>query len=301
MRRINYCLLLCLMCVSAMKCVAQNAGSLSVGLSPGYRNDLLTWSIAGTLDGTDPNIYSELQWTGLQSVGLNFDGNYQLTNRIILKAAALKARIVAGKVSDYDYQEDNRQYESFAGLFDADKGSMVDINAAIGYQLIKKESIILNLYAGYGLSRQNLFLRDNKGVYNAQLNSTYDTKWQGALASAEAVFNLTGRFYLAPSFTYHQLKYNAKGNWNMIPDFEHPVSYRHNANGFAVVPALRIGYQFNNRLQFNINANYHYYETGKGIDMLYLTNGQRPKTQLNGVNFQGYMLSAGINYRIINK
>ncbi|RVU02999.1 hypothetical protein EOD41_03430 [Mucilaginibacter limnophilus] len=287
--------------VNCLIALAQDKGALSIAIGPNHGNDNLTWSIAGTLEGTDPNIYSELKWTKVKSIGFNANATYQLTKRFKLKVALLKAYIVAGRVSDYDYQLDNRQYVSFEGLFDADKGSVTDVSAAAGYQFIKKENWQFNLYAGYGINREHLFLRDNNGKYDARLNSTYNTRWHGPLAMAEAVINISMKLSAIPSIIYHQISYSANGNWNMIDDFEHPVSYRHTAKGFGIMPALQIGYQLNNQFQFYVNGGYHYYETGKGIDKLYLNNGQRPETQLNGITLKAYMVEAGVKLTFVTK
>jgi hypothetical protein len=45
-----------------------------LGLSTGYRVDDFSWSIAGNISGTDPNVLSELTWSDLETLQATVSG-----------------------------------------------------------------------------------------------------------------------------------------------------------------------------------------------------------------------------------
>lgn len=274
----------------------ENTKKFSLSISTGYRQQDFRWSIAGTSDGKDPNVYSELIWKNLKSVSYNLNLEYKLNKKILLQASLSRSAVFSGKVSDTDYQKDNREYTSFYGLFDSNKGSAVSLEGCVGYVLLNHSGFRIIGYAGYGFKKQYQFLLDNEGRYDSNLKSTYDHQWQGVMGSIKATIFVSNHFSVEPDFTYHQVKYTAKGNWNLITDFQHPISYTHTANGFGLEPAITVNYHFNHSWELFTKGQYEAWETGKGIDILYRMNGQQPKTQFNGASSNGIYLSVGLKH-----
>ena len=266
---------------------------LQLDLSTGYQREDLKWSIAGNLDGQNPNIYSELQWkkVGGQSIGAALQWNFW--NKLMLMGAYQHVSIQSGTVRDNDYTGDNRTNPAYDQLFDADKGFTRDLAIGLGYKLIDNETFSLTPYAGYSASKQSLHLLDRSGQY-ADLNSTYDTDWKGAFVKAIAGLKLSKKLTATATIAYHQADYNSKADWNLIPSFQHPVSYRHTAKGYGIAADASVAYNITKNIAVNLGGGYFTWQTGEGIDELFLASGGSDKTQLNDVNRKGYKLSVGV-------
>jgi hypothetical protein len=270
---------------------------LQLDLSTGYQREDLKWSIAGNLDGQNPNIYSELQWkkVGGQSIAASLQWNFW--NKLMLMGAYQRVAIKSGTVRDNDYSGDNRTNPAYDQLFDADKGFTRDMAIGLGYKLIDNETFYFTPYAGYSASKQSLHLLDRSGQY-ADLNSTYDTDWKGAFLKAIAGLKLSKKITATAALAYHQADYNSKADWNLIPTFQHPVSYRHTAKGYGIDASAGLQYAVTKNIGINLGGGYFTWQTGEGIDELFLSSGGSDKTQLNGVDRNGYKLSVGlvVNY-----
>ena len=99
---------------------------------------------------------------------------------------------------------------------------------------------------------------------------------------------------LETQLSYYQLNYHAKANWNLIAEFQHPVSFTHSAKGYALTSKLNLSYTVTARTSLLLGGTYSYWTTGKGTDTLYLANGNINTTILNGVNRNGYGVTFGI-------
>ncbi len=268
----------------------------NVSASSGFFREQFKWSIAGTPGGTDPNIYSELIWKDLQGLVARLGLNISLDERFVVQVAWSECFITSGKVTDTDYQQDNRNYVSFYGLFDSDEGSVRSANGLVGYRFYSKLRNNFTFYLGYSAEQQNLYLLDHSGIYDADLRSSYRTMWRGPLIKLEAEVSLSRKLGISPAISYHQLSYHAKGNWNLISEFEHPVSYRHHANGYGTDVSCLMNYKLSNRWKLFAVGEHRYRETGKGVDMVYRVNGQRPETQMNGVLMRSVFITGGISF-----
>ncbi|TFF40089.1 hypothetical protein [Mucilaginibacter psychrotolerans] len=266
---------------------------LQLSISTGYQREDFKWSIAGNQDGQNPNIYSELQWKKLggQSVAASLQWNFW--GRLLLTGGYERTAIQSGTVRDNDYNGDNRSNPAYNQLFYADKGFTRAIIAGLGYKLINTDVFSLTPYAGYRAGKQSLHLYDRSGQF-ADLNSTYDTDWKGPFVKALAQLRLTKKLSTSASVTYTQADYKAKADWNLIPSFQHPVSYRHTAKGYGLDAGAGLQYAITKNIDVVFGAGYFTWQTGKGVDELYLTSGQTEKTQLNGVDRKGYKISAGV-------
>jgi hypothetical protein len=126
------------------------------------------------------------------------------------------------------------------------------------------------------------------------LNSTYQAKWNGPYIKLKSSVKIIPSLKLAADVNYNQVNYGGKGDWNLIEDLQHPVSYRHSAKGYGVNAGAKLIYDITNHVAVNIGYTYFSWETGTGNDQLYLTSGQTDKTQLNGVFRKGFEVVGGM-------
>ncbi|WP_133300223.1 hypothetical protein [Mucilaginibacter terrenus] len=275
---------------------AQTVLKVQFDMAVGYEQQKLDWSIAGNSQGQNPNIYSELKWKKLGGIALSAGAQWNITGRFMLMGSYSHSAISAGTVTDNDYSSDNRTNRVYNETFDADQGFSRSVAGGLGFILIDNNRFGLVPYVGYGTSKQSLHLLDRSGQF-ADLNSSYQTNWKGPFVKLAAVAKLLSRLSLKADFRYNQADYNAKADWNLISTFQHPVSFRHTAKGYGLEGNTSLAYQLVKRFAINLGAGVYHWETGKGIDELYLSSGTAEQTQLNSVNRSGYRLFAGVIFK----
>lgn len=262
----------------------------------GYQQENFSWSIAGNSSGTNPNIYSELIWKNLSGPLAGAELEFNIWRSFWIRSSISRLFIVSGKVTDMDYQGDNRTNRSYYGAFDSDKGNSFSWRTTLEYKIPLTASISLSPAIGYVYHIQSLYLlSDNAGLGNNKLRSTYATNYEGATIGARAAFILTKKFSLEPSLYYDQIKYHGKADWNLITTFEHPLSFEDIANGYDIKTGIKANYSWKDYCSFFLAGNYFYSNTGTGTDRLYQTNGQQPLTQFNGATRHFWAIKAGIS------
>ncbi len=279
----------------------------TLSLASGYRVDKLKFNIAGLL-GT-PNVLSELTWTDLEAAELSLAFRWRPESGFYLRGGIDYGWIQSGDNQDSDYYGDNRTEEFSRSYADSD-GSLIDANAAIGYRFeLASTSNFFRLGVapvyGYSVHIQNLNMTDGVQVVTEDgtglgpfsgLDSSYDTRWDGSFVGLDLDLALGTRHELTWSFEYHWLAYEAEANWNLRSDFEHPVSFRHEANGRGLI--ARTGYRFRcfSNAWLGLNLNYRKLETDSGYDKTFFADGTSLITPLNEVIWESW--SAGLSLSV---
>ncbi|MFD0793634.1 hypothetical protein ACFQZX_08390 [Mucilaginibacter litoreus] len=270
-----------------------DSSRLQITASGGYEQLNLKWSIAGNINGEKPNILSELRWKNVAGSVINGSLNWRLWKRVYAIAGYSRVFIKAGTVTDDDYNGDNRTNQIYHDLFNGNLGFARHWLAGAGYCLVNKGPLTLCPYIGYSENTQSLHILDRTGN-SPDLNSTYETRWKGPFIKVLATYALYDKIQFNGIINYQQSVYSAKANWNFIQTFQHPVSYRHTANGYWLTAGLSCSYIFNHQLSFMIGAEQYYAKTGNGTDELFLITGPSQKTQLNNVSLNGYRIFGGL-------
>jgi hypothetical protein len=264
--------------------------------SSGYYTENFDWSIAGNINDRYVNILSELRWKKIKAVQLNVNGEYNFLKGLFVKGNLSNAFITSGKVSDTDFGKDNRQDTLFHDTFNSDQGNITSWDAVIGYKIPIAKKYSVAPFVGYGINAQSLFVLRDYGNITGNLKSTYDTKWNGLTMGLSFTIPIHDKIIITAQSTYRQLNYSAKANWNLIEDFEHPVSFRHKAKGYGLQNSFGVQYLFNEKISVSLNGQLGHWTTGKGTDTLYRTNGEVNVTQLNQTHRNSATLGAGIQF-----
>jgi hypothetical protein len=118
------------------------------------------------------------------------------------------------------------------------------------------------------------------------------------MVRGEGAFSLSRRWQVVADATYHQVNYHARADWNMIPQFAQPVSFRHKADGYGIEADAGLRYKAGRRIWLGAGGGYFNWQTGTGIDELYLAAGGSDQTQLNGVIRKGWRCKLGVEIGI---
>ena len=279
-------------------------------LGGGYRVDDLDWSIAGNINGNNPNVLSELTWDDVESYQVGFHGNIVWPNVIALRGYAKYGWIFDGDNQDSDYLGDNRTLEFSRSNNSTDDDDVWDVSLAIGYPFRFGQTILgtFTPLLGYSYHEQNLNITDGNqtipplGPFPG-LDSSYETEWYGPWIGfdlrfkAHEITTFAHRFETYFYYEYHWADYNADANWNLRDDFAHPKSFEHDADGNG----WKIGAGFNLWLHrnwaLNFNCDYQEWSTDSGTDRVFFSDGRVAVTKLNEVNWTSYALSLGVSLR----
>jgi hypothetical protein len=264
---------------------------IEISFVPKYLHQDFKWSIAGNLQGSSPNIYSELTWHNLQAGSVDIMVKWNFINRFIASADMSWALNIDGHASDIDYNDDNRNNPTFVAHVLSRKGNAIATNAALGYQIINSRFFRLTGFLGFEIHRQFYHLSDDFA-----LNSSYKAQWSGPFIAFEPQFLIAEICKIDLNLSYYQVDYSATANWNLIEEFQHPVSFKHAAYGFGIETGIGLRFPITQFFDIYTAATYGHWSTGKGIDTLYLRSGEVRKTQLNDVTRLSWTLGIGASF-----
>lgn len=281
-----------------------NDFDFAVYLQPGYRIDDIRWNIASPT-GT-PNILSELTWDNVESAQLKAGFGIQTPWHVVLQGSAAYGRIFSGKNQDSDYFGDNRTLEFSRSNNRTDAGNTLDLSTGIGYQFAFTEAaqknpwLTLTPLFGYSYHEQNLKITDGVQTIPAYdpfpgLDSRYDTIWRGPWIGFESTFQAMDNLDFFGNLEYHWVSYEAKANWNLRSDLQHPVSFRHDADGYGVTLSAGGRYHFNALFSLSLSLDYQYWLADEnGIDTVYTSRHGVLTTRFNEVKWNAFGVNLGI-------
>lgn len=262
----------------------------------GFHQVDLKWSIAGDINGENPNVLSELMWENLSGPMTGFRLNHQLTKSLSATLDFNFAAITKGFVTDADFAADDRKQNFYNQLFKSDKGADVSLKATLAYKLLTTKNVIVSPFLGFELRKQQVFLFDIVPLAERYLNSSYKNIWQGGIFGINTYLSAK-TFSINLSLAGSYLSYNAKAKWNLIPQFAQPISFKHKTKALSLHGNVDAKYALNKNFSATINMGYLYAKGLKGTDEAYYVLNSSIKTQLNEVKSSNYEIGAGFNYQ----
>ena len=265
---------------------------VQLSFSTGRQQEDFRWSIAGNNNGGDPNVLSELKWKNISGQDYSASFKWNVWRRFVIIATYNRVIVNSGSVSDMDYSADNRTAPVYAENFSDNKGYTSASSTGAGYIVFNDKLFSLVPYLGYAINTQALYLVDLTGQFPG-LNSSYTANWKGVFLKVTSSVKVMRALKFSADVTYNQVNYNADGDWNLINEFQHPVSYSHTAKGYGLNIYGWLIYNVAPHEAVDIGYGYFNWQTGNGNDLLYLASGQVDKTRLNGVLRNGYEVAGG--------
>lgn len=289
--------LLCLIFFLFFDASAQeNPHKWSVKPYIGVQQSRFDWSIAGNAKGTNPNVLSELIWEKLRGPSYGLDISYNIIEKLSVKVANQYSNITKGEATDTDYADDNRQGAFYYDLLNANKGYLYNIDLQLNYKLLKLGEFSINPIVGLSYNQQKFYLLESaSNPASNGLNSTYEARYKGFDFGGEFVLK-TRAFIIGATILGGFYKYSAKANWNLIPDFEKPVSFTHKANSFALSGDINLSVPLNKHLNIEADYKINNINTYSGVDKAYFNNRNTEETQFNGASFRKNAVFVGLKF-----
>ena len=268
-----------------------------IEISSGASIQSLAWSISGNAQGQNPNILSELKWDGLKGIDFMFNPRWKLVSDLQFSLPFGFCSIIAGRVTDSDYEGDNRASRVFFFESSCNNGSAYSAFPNLGWPFFLTSNFVVVPRIGFVFHSQHLFLKNDFPSFDEKpLNSSYIARWAGPGFSVETLLTLFCRMKMGYTINYHQIRYVAKANWNLIESLAHPVSFTHEARGFGLEQVLVVRYPARKGLELVFRFNSSHWSTGYGIDKLFKADGSSVLTRLNDVSRYETKASLGLNF-----
>ena len=280
---------------------------LSFQIEGGYRTDDLDWNIAGNLQGSSPNILSELTWEDVEIYQLKIKGKFDVGDggslpfTTFVKGEFGYGWIVDGDNQDSDFEGDNRTLEVSRSTNSTDGDDVIDLSFGFGFSFhFLKDKLSLSPVFGFSYNEQNLNITDffqtipPAGPFAG--TSTYKTEWKGLWAGFDIKYLPTTKFSLFGSFEYHWGDYEAEADWALRPDFAHPRSFIHEDDFSGISVSGGASYDLTTKWSCGINATYLKWKTDVGTDRTFFADGSTSETQLNQVNWESLAVMVSIAY-----
>lgn len=269
-------------------------------LTNSYRVDNLNWNIAGDIYGNNPNILSELTWTGLKIYQLKASAEAFINNFSIQGSLDI-GWILDGDNQDSDFSGDDRTGEYSRSNNSTDDDNVWDTALGFGYRFwLWSGRVGITPLAGLSYHKQNLRITDGfmtippSGPF-ADLDSTYRARWMGLWIGLDLLLTLGGKSTIFTSFSYHRADYFARADWNLITMFAHPISYTHEANAAGFVLSAGLDLLLIGFYSLKVGLDYQHWHTAAGVDRTFLSNGYMYPTRLNEVNWNSLAFTAGLS------
>jgi hypothetical protein len=284
-------------------------------LTAGFRTDKLNWSIAGNLQGNNPNVRSELTWSDLSIYQLKLANRTVIKDRVYIRGYLDYGMVVSGSNQDSDYNGDNRTQEFSRSLNGVDGNAVWDGSVGIGPRFSFFESTLVACpMLGYAVSEQDVNIVDGYQALTAPplttpigpiagLDSRFQTRWKGPWLGVDLFFLIpsTGTPFskVGIMFTgeYHWVDYDAEANWNLRSDYAHPVSFTQDAEGSGYAAGASILFEMKRRWGFHAGMNVREMKTDAGVDRTYYVDGTTHDTRLNEVGWRAFTFEAGVSCR----
>ena len=287
--------------------------AVTFDLSAGYRTDKLNWNIAGNLQGSNPNVRSELTWSDLSIYQLKLANRTVIKDRVYIRSYLDYGTVASGSNQDSDYNGDNRTQEFSRSVNGVDGNDVWDGSVGVGPRFSFFEStVVVCPMLGYAVSEQDLNIVNGYQAYTAPplttpigpitgLDSRFQTRWKGPWLGVDLFFSIPGTeapfTKVGVIFTgeYHWVDYDAEANWNLRSDYAHPVSFSQDADGSGYMAGAAVMFEMRNRWGIHAGMNVKEMTTDAGLDRTYYADGTTGDTRLNEVRWRSFTFEAGVS------
>ncbi len=279
----------------------------------GYRTGKFRWSIAGD----EQNVLSELTWDRLQILRVDLGGDLVGDERWTFKGNVSFGSVLSARNRDSDYAGNDRTLEWSRSYADAGGSEVWDAAVGFGYRFSffstgLEPTFTVTPCGGYSYHRQlwrmtdgNLTISDSDlaprpvppvGPF-PDLDSSYEATWQGPWVGVDLWWDAGGRSRVLGRLELHRADYDAVADWNLRSDFQHPVSFEHDADGRGVLVEAGWIVEISLRTKLRLGLEYQDWTTAAGTDTIYFFDGTVETGKLNEVVWRSQSITAGVTYR----
>jgi len=288
-----------------------------VVFSAGYRQDKLSWSVAGLSD--TPNSLSKVQWTGLDIWEIKGQFDLLLCNRIYIRGYADYGKIYHGHNRESDFGGKNGIHELSRSKATSDRGEVFDFSCGMGYQFhfgdwfgLLDTDWTLSPMAGYSYHEQHIQDRNGVHVINRRFTDSgdeislgslgpfpghhnkYRSKWKGPWAGIDTCFLIGCNWELFGSFEYHWAHYHAVEHYNLKKEITKDFRQRAD-NGHGYLLQVGTCYDFWRAGFVRLTYTYQSMRSDSGEDHTFFKTGHLNRT-FKGADWHTWSILADLGW-----
>lgn len=269
--------------------------NLQMSVGTQFSLSKLDWSIAGTINGTSPNVLSELKYDKILTIGPELKMLYSVSPKVLIEVNYQKGITLSGKANDRDFAGDNRTEVTYDESFDSNKGSQSYYKIAVHYCFLQLTKLAFSARTNFSQNQHTFYLL--KETF-PELNTTYASRWRGIALSLGANYTINNKTSIVSEVSYSFLKYTSKANWNLIKEFQHPLSFKQRANGNGWLIKAQIERDISNRFKLYLDVQTSALFSTNGTDIAYYKHQESKSTKFNGANYYLKSISFGLTWNI---
>jgi len=277
--------------------------TLSIQPKIGYAISKTSFNISGNESGKNPNVLSELIWdpTNALEYGIEIKFSHK---KFVINGEILLNKTLSGNVTDFDYDGDNRTLPYTELYLSNHKGTGNTFKIQPGYDWSLQENLSLVTYLSFDHSSRSLFLlndknwRSNDRNYISGLNSYYKYKFPNYGAGIALNYDFNENWSTQVAIEGYLSNYYAYGNWNLIENFEKPVSYEHKGNGKKMFTTAGLSYAISSNTRLGVQYNLGHFNVKNGKDYLYHKEDGVLRTRLNDANETKHSFLLNLRYSL---
>jgi|SRR5690606_5647635 len=269
---------------------SQNLGKLTASVSGASAVNNMRWSIAGDINGEEPNILSELDYRNNISIGTSLGLHYEIQKYLKLYASYTFLNTLSGEVTDTDYASDNRSEPTYFAKFNNKGGTINTFYVNILSSIYIDKKYIFNIGTHSFIYNQRFRMLSPK---DPLLNSSYVYRTRGLgfnISRQIGYYNMIFEPYILLS----SIRYSSYGTWNLIEDLEQPKSFVHKARGENISYGLKTNKRIGESLEICLNFFHIKERTHHGLDKVFFKNRTQYVTRLNGAVMRTNVLEVGL-------
>lgn len=271
-------------------------------LGAGYRQDNLSWSIAGG----GVNVASEVDWKDMVIAQLRAAARLNLGGGWLVRGSYSTGVVKSGSNRDSDYAASDRTQE-YSRSDSKAGGAVRDLSIGLGrkfrlFDLADDGAFYAAPLMGVSIHQQSLTMYE--GIQTipangsiADLQNSYSTQWKGSWVGMDALLDLGWSISLNCTAEYHRADYSAEADWNLRRDLAHPVSFRHDAAARGRLLSAGASYRVSRNFLLNASHERQRWNTYPGYDQTYFSYGVVSYYTLNPVSWDSTTYSLNAVYQ----
>lgn len=277
------------------------AFGIAIKYSPYLQENNLSWSIAGDLQGKNPDVLSELTWRDVKMSGLRIELAQEFSEKVYLQSKVVCGLLFDGINQDSDYSGNGRTQEFSRSLNQIGMDYAMNGSMAVGVQILGNHMFELSSLGGYGAWIQRMRMINGEQLIPTTgtfvgLDSNYQMSWAGPWFGVKGVIIINPVFRVEGDYAYYLVNYDGVGNWNLRNDLMHPVSFVHHASGVGNSISFEVKYQMTRTWAIFLGGELSDWWMSPGYDQIFFKNGTSEITRLNQLKSKYVSLNFAINY-----
>ncbi len=295
-QRLFCCLIIFLMSNFGL---AKSVAAMEVEVSSYLYENSLSWTIAGDLQGENPDILSELNWKDLNLSGLQLELQQDFSDKAYFVGEVGGGLLFDGINQDSDYFGDGRTQEFSRSLSQTGGDYAFNGSVGLGVRILENHLLELSGLFGYAIWVQQMRMIDGEQLIPltgrfSGLNSTYKMQWNGPWLGIKTGVKVNSAFGLESNLFLYAVNFVGVGDWNLRSDLVHPESFIHRTSGIGKLFSLGLNYQVAPGWVFFLGGEVAAWRMASGYDQIFFVNGLTEVTRLNWVRID----YAGLNLTV---